>query len=523
MNDPVIRKTVTAFGDREFDPEQAAKASAKGYKDAGILDAFIVGLLRTAIRLLKPLILEAASLIDDVLSALADAFLIAQGEHSAGYYRLASALMTDLLGIEVDGAKLQQDLLGPGRQRAMEDLGGAVYDVLAAEFGGVAQTSANGAFTVAKGAGIAGLPDIQLSPTQGVNGGRALLGYASAFAIREGNTDMLAAILPHGVGEMFKDFAEDFSKNLGIGRMVRLVWKPLVNTMVAQPMQQALNDQYRPTVLGPPEAFRAWLDGWFTDVDLHTELARHGYSEKRISALRDQHVKTPERLLLRDLHALGLMSDPDYSLYNRRLGYTDEMVALLDSALDVAPIRAGVLRAADSLLAGYLAGRVTGKDYHDGIQSLKSTVFEKPLLTAGEILGYEMVEGKGFAGKRHHLSLAMLFRDYEDGLITLTEFTDKVTELGYGPDDVQLLEQELLISAKRASDRAHKAATAATHGLFAKLTVAQMKTAFESGIMTLAQVRTELVARQYTHDAIETLANEFLIAAKLRSGTPPTP
>jgi hypothetical protein len=94
--------------------------------------------------------------------------------------------------------------------------------------------------------------------------------------------------------------------------------------------------------------------------------------------------------------------------------------------------------------------------------------------------------------------------------------------MGYSQDDVTILEQELLISAKRASDRIAKATAAAHRGLLAKLSIAQIKTAFVDGLIDIGTVRTELTSRNFAPDAVDTLVNEFLISAKLRQPTPPT-
>jgi len=522
MQDPTIRSIVTEQADRNFDPAQAYKVGMQGVKDSGIIETWIVALLRGGIKLLAPLIEEAASLFDDVLAVLADAFQAAQGQHAAGYYLLAATMVTDLLGIEVDGNKLLRDFQSGGRQQAMVELGGSIFDVLAGEFAGVAQTGVTGAFTIPEGKGIGGLPDVQLSPAQGVAGGKAFLGFASAFAIREGNTDMLAALLPHGVGELFKDFAEDFAKNLGIGRIGRLVWKPLVTTMVATPMQQALNSQYRPTLLDVGQAIRANVQGDYDNSQLAAELTLHGLSDKRQAAIYWQHAKGLDFKDIRTLFATGYLQDTDVAMWMGRIGHGPGLADLMMRAEDMRPARESALATARHFADQYLLGRITRLQFEGAINSVHHKIDGSGLLTDGEVQNLLTLPVIGSAAPRRHLSVAMLFKNYEDGLITLSEFTDAVTQMGYSTDEVTILEQELLISAKRAADRAAKVLVQAERGLFAKLTVAQMKTAYLDGIMSLDQVRAELAARKYAPDAIAAVADEFLIAAKLRTATPPT-
>jgi hypothetical protein len=522
MKNGTIRSLVTGMADQEFDPAQASKVGMQGVKDSGIIERFVVALLRLPITLLKPLIEIAASLLDDLLATLAEVFQAAQGQNASGFYRLAAAMITDLMGVSASGEALVNAFQQGGRQAAMRELGGAIYDTLAAEFANETQASINGVFQTPKGTGIGGLPAVTLTPEQGVAGGRAFLGYAAGFAIREGNTDLLAAYLPHGIGEMFKDFAEDFAKNLGIGRMARLVWKPLVSTLVATPMQQAMNLQYRPTLLDAGQAVRAFITGDLDEASLAQELALHGLDAKRQAAIFWQHAKSLDFQQIRTLFAVGVFQQSDVDIFMGRIGHGPSVSALMMQAEDFRPLREAGLAAARHFADQYLLGRITRTQYEGAINSVRHKIDATTLLTDAEVTAYLLAPEISSAAPRRHLSIAMLFRNYEDGLITLQEFSNAALDMGYSQDDVTILEQELLISAKRASDRIAKATAAAHRGLLAKLSIAQIKTAFVDGLIDIGTVRTELTSRNFAPDAVDTLVNEFLISAKLRQPTPPT-
>jgi hypothetical protein len=521
MQDPTIKKLVLGIPETTFDPHQFAKVAAEGWKDSGIIERFIVAVLEIPLKIARPLIELAASIVDDLLTVLGEAFLAAQGEHASGYYRLAAALMEDMLNIQVDEEGMVNAFKSGGRIAAMQELGAKVVETLTGEFLGVSQKASDGTFVQPKGTGVAGLPDVALSEVQGVGGLKRFVGFMTAFAIREGNTDFLASIIPHDLGHIYKEFAEDFAKNLGIGRLGRIAWKPLITTTVATPAQWALNTQYRPTLFDVGQAYRAWAAGVFTSQELLQELARHGWSEHRQQGLEWQHLKGPDRVTLRVLRATGQITPEDYAVWEGRDGRTAEVTALLDKHDDILPVRNAVLRTADGLASEYLRGRITQEQYHGGILTIARTALGFPMLTDGEVSAFQSIEGKGVGAPRVHMRLALLFREYEDGLITLGEFEQHVTQLGYSPDDVTVLVQELLLQAKRATDKAALAAHRAQRGRFAHLSVAQMKTAFADGLMTLDEVKAELATRLYAPDAIATIANEFLIAAKLRPVTPP--
>jgi hypothetical protein len=519
--DPTIRATVTGWADHTFDPNKAYKVGMQGVKASGVIEAWIVGFLRAGIRLLGPLIQEAASLFDDFLTILGEVFLQAQGQGSRGYYELAAGMVTDLLGISSSGASLYHAFTTGGRQAAMKELGGNIFDVLASEFADIAQTSSGGEYEIPKGTGVGNLPDVTLSPARGVAGAKAFLGYAAGFSIREGNTDMLAALIPHDVGKLFKDFAEDFAKNLGIGRIARLVWKPLVTGLVVTPMEWAMREQYRPTVYSVGEAYRAWASGVYSTEELQSELARLGWSDKRQEGLRWQHLKTPDRATLRTLHATAGISDEDYAMWEGRDGRTPEVTALLDAHDDFSVARTAVLHAASHYASEYLLGHITRTQFSGAVNSIKHTVNARAILTDGEITALDSLPVITGLAPRRHLSVAMLMRQYEDGLLTLGEFEAAVLAMGFGPDDARLLVQELLISAKRAADRNARAIANAHRGKLAKLSLAKLETAFVDGLIDLSEVRAELTARQYASAAIETIVSEFLIKAKLQQSTPP--
>jgi len=522
MNDPTIRAIVTGLAGSEIDPAQASRLGMEGVKASGIIERAVVAFLRGIVTMAGPLLQEAASLLDDFLVVLSQVFFYAQGQRSSGYYLLVAALMEDMLGIQVDGAALYQDFQTGGRLKSMVALGGSLFNTLAGEFAGVAQSTTEGAFTTAPGTGIGGLPAVKLSPQQGVDGARALIGFVTSFAVREGNTDLLADYLPMGLGHWFKDFAEDFSKSLGIGRMLRPALKNLVSVMVANPMLQALNLQYRPTLLDGKQTFSAWNQGVFTDEEYKHNLALHGFDDSLMTVLQWEYLAKPSRAELQEARMAGIIDDGLYATWMHRLGYTDNVISILNSVDAVAPMRAVVLQHAKVAFNSFLSGRITDAQYAGIIDSIKHSATGRVFLSDAEVDSFKDVPVFGTSASRRHLTVGQLTRHYEDGLITLGEFEAAVTAMGYSADEVVQLTQELLVSAKRAADRAAKAAALAARGPLAKLTVAQLETGYLSGLFDVGEIETELTARKYAPDAINALIAEFRIKAGLQTKTPPT-
>ena len=111
---------------------------------------------------------------------------------------------------------------------------------------------------------------------------------------------------------------------------------------------------------------------------------------------------------------------------------------------------------------------------------------------------------------------------YIFGEITLNEFSDHVTALGYAPGDVTLLVQELLILAKVSAERAAKAAAHQAAPKVAHLSEAKLETAYLDGIIGLDTYKTVLLGRGYSVSDVDTAVAELRIKAGLQEPNPPT-
>jgi hypothetical protein len=88
------------------------------------------------------------------------------------------------------------------------------------------------------------------------------------------------------------------------------------------------------------------------------------------------------------------------------------------------------------------------------------------------------------------LTLARVVRAFEDGLIGLAEFTSRLEEMGYPPEDVSIIidqaQPEEIIKVK-------------------VLTVSQLQRAFRQGLIDEGQLRERLAERGYGPEAVEVL------------------
>jgi hypothetical protein len=455
---PPITVTVTDVTDQEVDPRQKSKLSSLGVEDSNIISDIIIAALFALAKIVEPLIRVAASVFDAFLTGLSEFFFAAQGQRDLGFYTLCAALMKDLTGIEVDGAQLAADFKNNGRLKAMQDLGGGLINALASEFAGVPQSTGPTAFVIEPGKGIGGLPDKPLTPEGGMDAARALMGFMTSFAIREGNTDILADYLPYGIGRWFKDFAEDFSKNVGIGRLARVAFRPLFQIMVGTPMTWAINKQYRPTLLSPAEAVRAYNGQQITHDQFVEELARHGYDSNRATALlnqRERNLNTKELQLLR---LLGRMNDQDVLNHLQRQGYDLFDATNIMVVWDFELARESSIKAADKFIQSYLAGDLTGAELDLALTNTSQGQSGALLLSDAEVSTLRGIAFDLKAFPRRRISAAQMLVALENQTVDILAYEDYLRQRGYPQDDIDILGIDALILVKQKEAAAAKKA-----------------------------------------------------------------
>jgi hypothetical protein len=471
---PPISVDVTGVAAAEIDYVQQGLKSALGWLQSGTLEHLIVSALSSFGFIFQSLIAKAMSLYDSVLAALGVIFLGAQAQGTAGFYELAASLMSDLLGIEVDGAKLWADLQSKGRVAAMTDLGGALFQTLASEFAGEAQKQQGQRFIPTPGVGMGGLPVKNFGPGDGIAAAKSFIGFVTAFAIREGNTDVLRDLpiaRQWGLLDTFKDFAEDFSKGLGLGRMMRVALRPLMQAMVALPLQNDLYAQYRPVLLGQTEALRAWKASQFTDDELAAELAMHGFSDRRIAALKiyeDRPLAFRYYQTLRAsrkvLPAMLQLTDDDISARLRTDNYDVPTSQSWMALEDIDPARRVSLLYVEHYVTLFLQGHITFDAITNFLKQAQSA--RGVLLTDGEWLALNDLVNSVSVNpvlRVRHLSFFSLQLAYIDGTITLDELETHLQQLGYSDSDITILTLETLFKSKeRAAAAAAKAAKGKT-------------------------------------------------------------
>lgn len=426
------------------DVKERGKLTASGFKASGAAEYTWGALWASVVEGLKAIMSMLASGFDEVLSLLVPFLTASQGTNTKGFYDLVAAVLNDLLGIEVAGDELSQAANDRGIIGGMQKAGEDFYNVLLNEFLGNQPDAGPGSGI----AGLPGTPGVPLTPEQGVKGAQAFLGFILSFAVRQGNIAVLSDALSwHLLGQM-REYGELMAKNLGLGRLSRRILQPIIQTTITAPLQQALNEQYRPHVMDAKQIATAFIRGQIDVSRFKVLMAQQGYSDENIDMLeQDSYTRLP----LADLFLLeenGIIDTPEMQRRISSLGFSPTDLGLLIQAKQLASVQ-GADRAYAAIIADELAtGTITASDFQARLAQLRIPKLEADAITRNAAARAE--------GRRKHLSLGFLKRAFLDATITLDELLTHVKELGYDQNDTDIIEVEVLLQLAE-----HKAAAAA--------------------------------------------------------------
>lgn len=451
-----ISVTTTAFGlsSNEVDPVQAAKNHGVGLTQSGTWASLALNIWQALWSLVDWLIAQYFDAFDRIVAFIATEVGTAVPRNLPGFWLAVGSLISDILGVNLDGAALYNDMQTKGTLATMQATGAGLVNLLIGEFTNTASgTGGNVSFSSAVNADTL-LPVGQLTPAGGVAAAQKLMGFVLASAVRQANVDGLVDMIPFGFGQVFEKYSEGIRTNLGIGRMMRFALKPIFQDLVATPMKWAINKQYLPTLLSEIDAVSAFDQQIFSQTQLQEEMYRHGYSLDRQAAMYWKARQMPSRAQLRTLHIAGVLNDNDYLIWMRRLGHTDDVTAMLDQADDLHIARAAALSTVEVMARKYLAGSITEPQLAGVVNSVARNVNGVGLLSAGEVQNLLQLAGEtGIPAKNKHLGFAQLFTLYVDGLVTLQEVETALTNLGYTADAVTELTDLLLVKAKGIQEK----------------------------------------------------------------------
>jgi hypothetical protein len=451
----------------EIDPVAYGQNIGTGLAQSDILDELWLVALRVVVYPVDWLVSRYFDAHDRVIAFIADQISKAVNRNIPGFWVLIGSLISDLLGVEVDGGKIFSDLQTKGTLPAMRDVGGGLIDLLVGEFTGTAGGTGGTVTTGAEKNAVTGLPEATLTPKGGVEATKALMGFVLSSAVRQANIDGIVDPIPLGLGKVFEKYSDAMRTNLGIGRLMRFALRPIFQDLVAKPLTWAVNLQYRPALHAPEDLLlQGLLNGW-DDAKYDYELGRHGFTLEQQGSLKARHYQKISLDEARVLHIHGDMDDADYHDIARRHGWRTADLEWWEKYQDLHPARRLALAVVEEAAVQYIRGHIPQTQLQAAIDASSVDRFGHRLLSEGEQNALSNFSVTAQKLIRRHLSVAQLMIGYIEGVLTLGEVEEQLSALGFDDNDVKALVQEMLVKQKQAVDRAartHARAPAHTPG-----------------------------------------------------------
>jgi len=396
---------------------QQAQQQAAGYAAAGWWDTLWQKLFEHVAPGLQVVVGVLASFLDTLLAQAMRLMTAMQGTNTPGFYNMVAATVSDLLGVEI-GSGSFQNYMQPGTGNApYMATGQAVLNYLMTEM----QNPQTG------------------TPQGGFNAASSWLGYALAFAIREGNVETVVEMLP-AWGRFFeglRGYGINMAHNLGLGRLTHEALRSFMKVMIADPLSYYVNDKFHPTLLGRDEILKAWRRGAINDSTQAQWLSWLGYDPDLTAFLKAISKWIPSDTAVVAGWRLGELAVADYNTQLVARDVDPQDLQLFNLYATFARSEAHLNTAIANYILLLKNRWITEPQFRDqltalGISDLEIKWAEQEVFP---LLNYQTKE----------LTSTEITDAYQAGLIDQDYYTDWMTRWGYAPNDQAILQALFLL------------------------------------------------------------------------------
>lgn len=322
---------------------------------------------------------------------------------------LAQEVLTEFLGVEVGVDNLPLGIGGADHLARAQAIGGLLVGQLEKEFiaaaGGKVQPST--------------------APAQ------TFSGLAVNFGLASGIMGLIGGMVPYGHWEELRELGEEVANNVGLGRLVRLALRPLVQILVANPATWALNTKYTPTQFQERDLVNPYLATSLPHDQLYNAMHLLGYSDDKIAAFIEMHQK---RLTPRDVQLLinwGFWSAQEATEYIQRQGWPAGFAGNVLQLEGFHEVAGWITKEIELLLSEVGSGQITVTEFAQTIDGFAVSQPVKDVVVA--LANYRAA--KSHLKKQARLSGGELFYAFAAGLLTDSELRDRWTAAGLSTDD----------------------------------------------------------------------------------------
>jgi len=373
---------------------------------------------------------SAAKFIGAIISALAeivagclDGLEAAKENSGDGINRLIAAVIQDLMNVNVAP---QLSGSGGGSGNATVDptaTGNALFGVLTDLFGGLQP----------------------ITPDQGQQNAKALLGFGVNFAIVTGFLGLIGGFVPFAHVDELKGFGEDLAHVLGLGRLTHTAVTPLIRNMISQPLDLWLRDILRPDRLSEAQLVRALHAGQLDQDTFNQAMAEKGYRDQDIALLIQDLAAKVQGSELETLVRYGVITTDQAVSQLQNQGMPQASAQQEMQALDEAKGDSQVGAFLSDLENARVAGFMSQVEFSANVDDL-------PLSDEEDRLYRKRVAAK-VERTRKTLSEGQVMKCVVDGILDFNYFDTWLTNEGYSSDDQTALYFLLAEQMKAAADK----------------------------------------------------------------------
>lgn len=266
----------------------------------------------------------------------------------------------------------------------------------------------------------------------GVGRAEAFLGAITNMVTRGFALDMVEEMVPEPWRLAFvHHLEEDLIAGLGLGRIARIVMRPIVTTLVAEPAQWAINLAYRPKLLPIDTAVRLWHRGLVNETELDQIGGRQGWSDENIARHKILHTKLADFATLATLLDHDVIDESSVVADLVNDDFIETAATQKVQAHRLARLDPWRIKAADVWVRRYVDGFISQSAFQQSIQSLALPADVAHLIV--ELAGAEIET------PRVTLSVGELMTAWENNVLTQGEVHDGLVRKGYSEEDATTL------------------------------------------------------------------------------------
>ncbi len=337
--------------------------------------------------------------------------------------QISALVLNELLGTEFDATMVPTGRNVEAHIARAEAIGGLLHKQLISEF--------------------VGKQDI--TEDLGRRAAARMSGLLINFGAATGLLGVLGGLVPQLRLEELREVGELVARNLGLGRLHRMVMKPIFTTLIATPYQWYLNRTVHPKRFTAAEAINAFTGTIIDEKDFFADLELEGWSPERIKNLIRLHQKKLDKTQVELLVRYKAWSREKGLDYLKKVSWSPEGADLVLNTVELERADRRVTALIDSLEKDVLDGLLTIAEMETVLDALPLGGVEKAFISS--TVSYKLKI------PRAQITLAQMESAFEQGLVDLNELEAYLRRRGYSINDAVILTQLTLLKLAQLGDK----------------------------------------------------------------------